>query len=569
VQVITISAYAEVGSCGSEYGGTAADGAFRYQNATTACNDGTFVLTVPFGGKGGIPVNTGAIHWSAAAMIIDEDGQSPNAGKREGESLQAKLQALPNVGQVRVTRAEAPNTGVGDYHPVPGRKQNHHRWSVTFVAAPGNLAEMTVASNDISVVGADVRVETWQDGTDNRFYNYATELAQLKGQMGPGWLMVLPDSFTNIANTDSLEEAKAAAMWKRHITANDYHQWRENHFTLPEGGIQGRYVRYQLEGSGYLSLAEVQVYEARRPTLSGYKGGSPITATYYPGGTTYCPEQNLDEAFRGLSAEGMWNLHITDERARESLYEGTSEPTQKVHGQGAVSDWILHITDVHGETRDYYMDMTAKIETMPKYGNLFIGIDDAEFEHLDRDRNGELDRAEGTKYLNHYVRGYGQMDKASRRSILDIFMLDLQLYGGVRLQEEEGLQRYLSPCYGRVSDTYSLWRYSGQNHPLPGGLLSSSCVRQFGVGNSLSSSSEGSIAVKHQIRHGRSIRYVPVQGYTGKDSFSYQMQMGPEESSVRGDIDVTVKLCRGYDECNQDLFIQHQHTQLDRRWKWR
>jgi len=349
----------------------------------------------------------------------------------------------------------------------------------------------------------------------------------------------------------------------------DNDPWRENHFTLPVGGVSGRYVRYQLEGNGYLSLAEVQVFEARRATLAGYKGGSPITATSYPGGITYCPEKSLDEAFRGLTAEGMWNLHITDDAPRQTLNEGTSERIQKIHGQGAVSDWVLHITDNQGETRDYYMDMIAKVETMPKYGNLFMMLDDTEFEHLDRDRNGELDRAEGTKYLNHYVRGYRQMDDPSRRSILDTFMLDLELYGGIRLQEEEGLQRYLSPCYGRVTDTYSLWRYSGQNHPLPGGLISSTCVNQFGVGNKMSSSDEGSIAVKHHIRHARSIRYVPVQGFTGQDSFSYQMQMGPKESTVRGNIDVTVKLCRGYDECNQDLFVQRMHTQQDRRWKWR
>jgi hypothetical protein len=265
----------------------------------------------------------------------------------------------------------------------------------------------------------------------------------------------------------------------------------------------------------------------------------------------------------------MWNLHITDDAPRQVLNEGTSEPIQKIHGQGAISDWVLHVTDNQGETRDYYMDMVAKVETMPKYGNLFMMLDDTEFEHLDRDRNGELDRAEGTKYLNHYVRGYRQMDDPSRRSILDTFLLDLELYGGIRLQEEEGLQRYLSPCYGRVSDTYSLWRYSGQNHPLPGGLISSTCVNQFGVGNTMSSSDEGSIAVKHHIKYSRSIRYVPVQGFTGKDSFSYQMQMGPKESTVRGNIDVTVKLCRGYDECNQDLFIQKMHSQQDRRWKWR
>jgi len=441
------------------------------------------------------------------------------------------------------------------------------------LAAPGNLEQMTVASNDISVAGASVRIETWQDGTDNRFYNYATELAQIKGRMGPGWLMILSDDFTNIANTDSLEEAKAAAVWKKRISPEDARDinnpYRENHFTLPEGGITGRYVRYQLEGNGYLSLAEVQIFEARRPTLAGYNGGSPIPATSYPGGVTYSPEQSLDEAFRGLSAEGMWNLHITDDAVRETLNEATSEPTEDIHGQGAVSDWVLHVTDTSGTTRDYYMDMIATVETMPKYGNLFIGLEEAEFEHLDRDRNGELDRGEGTQYLQHYVRGYRQMDDATRRSILDIFMLDLELYGGIRLQEEEGLQRYLSPCYGRVTNSFSLWRYSGQNHPLPGGLLSSTCVKQFGAGNRMSSSDEGSIAVKHHIRHMRKIRYVPVQGYTGSDSFSYQMSMGPKDSTVRGNIDITVKVCRGYDECNQDLFIQQQHTQQDRRWKWR
>merc|ERR1711865_119665 len=220
------------------------------------------------------------------------------------------------------------------------------------LAAPGNLEQMTVASNDISVAGASVRIETWQDGTDNRFYNYATELAQIKGRMGPGWLMILSDDFTNIANTDSLEEAKAAAVWKKRISPEDARDinnpYRENHFTLPEGGITGRYVRYQLEGNGYLSLAEVQIFEARRPTLAGYNGGSPIPATSYPGGVTYSPEQSLDEAFRGLSAEGMWNLHITDDAVRETLNEATSEPTEDIHGQGAVSDWVLHVTDTSG-----------------------------------------------------------------------------------------------------------------------------------------------------------------------------------------------------------------------------
>ena len=41
-----------------------------------------------------------------------------------------------------------------------------------------------------------------------------------------------------------------------------------------------------------------------------------------------------------------------------------------------------------------------------------------------------------------------------------------------------------------------------------------------------------------------------------------------KESEVAGQINLVVKLCRGYSECNQDLFIQQRFPEADRRWKW-
>jgi hypothetical protein len=328
---------------------------------------------------------------------------------------------------------------------------------------------------------------------------------------------------------------------------------RERTFILPTGGLKGRYVRYQLEGVGYLSIAEVQVYESADQPLFNYVGGSPISPTQYPGGLTYSPEQSFDEAWRGVSAEGEWSLLVRDTESGML---------------GAISDWILHITDEGGQVTDYYMKMNVVIDQMPRYGNLFVPFDQLQTEHLDRDRNGKLDRKEGQKYLEHYVRGYRQMSEGERAAILDTFLMDMQLYGGVRLQEAEGLQRYLSSCYGRVTDSYSLWRYAGNNHPLPGGLVSSTCVNRFGVGKPMSSNEDGSIAFKHAILGQRRVRYVPVQGYVGGDSFTFKVQMGPKESPVAGEISIVVKLCRGYSECQNDLFIQTRFPEADRRWKW-
>jgi hypothetical protein len=551
----------DIKSCASQVGGKSFDGGLHSaslaQRGTAACGDDTFVLSVPFGGVGSTPCTTSKIHFSAVAEITDEDATSNLAGSQPGESMQAKLQACPNVGQVRVRRS-------------PPDARGGYQWIITFTGAPGNLAELQVLQNNIAVPGATVRVTTIQDGNDNRYYNYASKLAELEGRVVPpncvalgskceaAWLMILPHNFSSVANNDALEVAKSYALWKRRLTSDK----REQAFSLPSGGVWGsRYVRVQLEGKGYLSLAEVQVFEARNRPLSLHAGGSPISPTSFPGGIPYAPEESLNEAFGGASAEGEWQLVVRDLAARQKVNLDNSKKRRKIHGAGGISDWVLRVTDTSGDVLTYYMDVDAEVQTLPKYGNLYVGLSEAEAEHLDMDGNGELDRAEGKDYLNSYVREYHQMDVPSQKLILDRFMADYQLHNAVRIQEAEGLQRYLSQCYGPVTDTYNLHRIDGQND----NLLRTTCRDQFGVGNRLSTNRDGAVARKnHVIRRERVVRYVPIEGYKGQDSFTYRIRVGSKLSDARGTVSVGVRICRGYDECENDDFSFHTNQRHSR-----
>lgn len=55
---------------------------------------------------------------------------------------------------------------------------------------------------------------------------------------------------------ESLEEAKAAASYSVYLPDDA----PEVNIPIP-GGIDGRVIRVQLEGTGYLSISELQAYE--------------------------------------------------------------------------------------------------------------------------------------------------------------------------------------------------------------------------------------------------------------------------------------------------------------------
>lgn len=545
---------------GRSFAGTGALHERMTDEGTTKCGDDTFRLTVPFGGLGSTPCDTGLIHYSAVAEIADEDAPSDPlglAGARPGESVQAKLQACPNVGQVRVRRSPADSSG-------------GYQWVITFVGAPGNLDLVAVKENNLKVPGATVRTMTVQDGNDNKFYNYAGKRAELEGRIAPtgcdamgtkceaAWIMVLPSSFADVANSGSLAVAKRHALWKKRVTSNK----REQSFSLPLSGVWGaRFVRVQLEGKGYLSIAEVQVFEALNRPLKEYAGGSPISATSFPGGLPYAPEESFNEAFRGMSAEGDWQLVVNDLKPRQVTNLDSSKARRKPHGMGGLSDWVLRVTDASGDVLEYYMDIDAQVQTLPKYGNLYVGLTEAEAQYLDRDANGHLDREEARQYCLHYVREFHRMDVPSQKLILDRFMADYELQDAVRIQEEEGLQRYLSSCYGPVTDTYNIFRMDGQND----NMLRSTCRDQFGVGNRLSTNVEGAVARKnHVVRRQRTVRYVPIEGYKGEDSFTFKVRLGQKMSEARGTVKLGVRVCRGYDECGEDDWAFHQHQRHSR-----
>jgi hypothetical protein len=310
-----------------------ADGSDTQPANTTDCGDDTFVLTVPWGGLAGVPMNTAKIHYSAVAMIKDElpHGTTTVAGQRHGESMQAKLQALPHVGFVDVTRS-------------PPDARGGYIWHVTFSAAPGDHAPMAVAENNIAVPGARVIVTTVQDGNDNKFYNYAhsidtlTRLAppdcrELGSACSASWVMVLPDNFTAVANADSLAVAQKHAIWKARIVTDE----REQSWTLPPGaGAGARFVRVQREGRGYLSLAEVQVYERRNRPLSLYTGGSPVAAASFPGGLPFAPENEFNDVFQGVRTHTQPHAHThaprTRARARARTLNVFSDPPSNAPG---------------------------------------------------------------------------------------------------------------------------------------------------------------------------------------------------------------------------------------------
>jgi hypothetical protein len=153
------------------------------------------------------------------------------------------------------------------------------------------------------------------------------------------------------------------------------------------------------------------------------------------------------------------------------------------------------------------------------------------------------------------------MDAPTKKLILDRFMADYQLHNAVRIMEEEGMQRYLSTCYGPVTDTYTLLRMDGMNQ----NLLRSSCRDQFSIGNRLNTDLDGSVARKnHFVTNERRVRYIPVEGYKGEDYFTYKIRVGSTLSTVRGRVDVGVRQCRGYDECEADDFPFQQDQRHSR-----
>jgi hypothetical protein len=443
-----------------------------------------------------LSLDTGNIAHNAVARREDEDTSSDAPGTGKGESVQSKLEALLHLSQVRVVRSDASH--------VDG-----YTWTVTFSGSLGDVPQMSVAYDGIAneYPGGQTTTATLRDGNDNAWYKYRETLPELQDRLHSAWVMVFDEDAS--LEFATLADAKAAAVWKRRMDLHDTiildgetnpEPLREFSFTLPYTEVVGQWVRIQLEEPAYLTLAEVQVYVEQNRPLSLYDGGSPVSALSHPGGFPYAPEQSFASTFMDLSASGFWHLWIYDTQADSEAAIDHHSPALNV---GAISDWVLHITDTNGVRHSFYMDLVSTVKTLPKYGVLY----------------------------------------ASDMAGVGAYVGDEALIAPVM-----GETRHLSPCYG--------------THPLNEYYR---CTHNFGVGNDLRNvkniNHRGDVAQDKSIRGDRVVYYQPFGSYLGPDEFTYEVRLGTEKSPRAGTVQISVKVCRGFDNCNSDLAPPFRYTQ--------
>ena len=77
----------------------------------------------------------------AVASTLDESGPSNQPGRSHGESMESKINALPNMGDVVATSPRLGGDGSDDVS-----------WRVTFKNAPHNFPQLKVVDNNVQFV---------------------------------------------------------------------------------------------------------------------------------------------------------------------------------------------------------------------------------------------------------------------------------------------------------------------------------------------------------------------------------------------------------------------------------
>ncbi|CAM9384076.1 unnamed protein product [Heterosigma akashiwo] len=161
----------------------------------------TVKATVALAGTFTVTVNNGNQNHTTAEISVDAvcceniEDSSGDAGTGVGESMQAKLQALDNVGLVQVSRSVDSSTN-----------SFQATWSVTFVTDTGDLPQMTLGSKaGISSYGSDVVFDTVQDGSIEGVFSFEGATYDLKTQMAPSYVMIFDEP--NIDPDMTLEES--------------------------------------------------------------------------------------------------------------------------------------------------------------------------------------------------------------------------------------------------------------------------------------------------------------------------------------------------------------------------
>jgi len=307
---------------------------------------GSFCLSLNFAG---MVAETDPIAFNAVSSIAEEDKDSNESGIGAGESMQAKLQGMVNVGLVSVSRSE------------PDLTQGYE-WTVTFISDRANISEMKIVTNNLTAGPqrlpedqiADVTVTTVLNGTKHSHFN---------SEMSSGLVLVSNNSF-GVAN---LTESRAMAHAEQSFSVR---KGQKQLNILMPSGTRGRFVRVGLEQTTFLSMMEIMVFSESLTSFESYLGGSPI-----PGGS-YVPELSFGEVFKFAHVSGEWILAIKD--CFDAVVKNEDSAPQRVvrHGTGALRNWELEILARNQSGAQIgpislQADVSALILVLPRYGQLF------------------------------------------------------------------------------------------------------------------------------------------------------------------------------------------------------
>lgn len=139
------------------------------------------------------------------------------------------------------------------------------------------------------------------------------------------------------------------------------------------------------------------------------------------------PVQRVSELFKDVLVDGVWRLIVRDKR----LYNGTFEngKLRESHGVGKLSEWVLLITDQANFMHAYYMDLTATIVSMPKYGELY---------------------KETPSPSSRWAQFYGSIGQALQQPLTgrSTYEGGALVYDDIEMKRTYSQRRRIAPCYG-------------------------------------------------------------------------------------------------------------------------
>lgn len=498
-------------------------------NDAVSSVEGSFTLV--FTTSDGTQLVTSPINYNAVAMIVDEDPKIENRGIGKAESIQAKLSALPGMPRVFVARS-----------PVDASLSLNGAfvWSITFLDNPklysGGVQPLRVGTNLVCGGTGVVELASPSPGDDVDRWNYlerddrkdSVRIGKLS--MLPFWVMLFEDS--SMMDFESFQDAYDAAIWKERIDAAPRPVVTVN----PPLNTKARYIRVVVENTNaYLTLAEVQVYKEQSHSLSRYEGGTPVGTTCHPGAEPWSAEEPLDTAFGSMTSEGTWTLAIRDSFRKTQTQNGG----RSRHGEGGISDWVLAITDISGATRTYFMDIRARIKSLPRHGKLYIGAQEAVADDLDRDGNTAVDSLEASVYLSRFLQAYEALPALLQKRAVRGFLESYSVFGGIEILRDPSERAKLLPI-----------------------ACDSRCLIDIGLDPYFYTNTEtGDVGAKGlTIAGARTIKYVPDIGFRGHDHVTFSVAVGTSECAVLGSVELDVRVCDD-GACTKEMkFMRRERT---------